>query len=165
MKVAPLKSASTLFLKTVIVLIGAVVLVTCVILFPQMWVGGTRDLPEYTAVLYPGLIGIYATVIPFIFALVQAMKLLRYIDTNIAFSEVSVTALRNIKYCAIAISFFYATAMPLVFVLSDLDDAPGGVVIGLAFVLAPLIIATFAAVLQKLVRSAVAMKSEIDCTV
>ena len=160
-----MKRASTLFLKIVVILIGVVALAICVFSFPQMWQGGAAELPEFTYLLYPGLIGVYATIIPFLFALYQALKLLRYIDRNNAFSVSSIQALRNIKYCAISMSVLYATAMPLVFVMSDLDDAPGGVVFGLAFVLAPLVIATFAAVLQKLVHSAVTMKLEIDLTV
>ena|SRR3989338_3438764 len=165
MKVAPIKRASTLFLKAVIILIGVAALLFWAFSLPNVWYGGAQELPEFTHVLYPGLIGVYATIIPFFLALYQAFALLRYIDRNNAFSDVSVKALRFIKYCAVAMSVLYAACMPLVFILSDLDDAPGGVVIGLAFACAPLIVATFAAVLQKLVQSAVDMKAEHDLTV
>lgn len=165
MKDASIKRASTLVLKAVVIVIGLLVLALAVFFLPQMWVGGPRELPAFTHVLYPALIGLSATVIPFFFALYQTLKLLHYIDKNKAFSELSVQALRNIKYSAIAISILYAMCMPLVAVLSQLDDAPGGVLIGLVIVCAPLIVATFAAVLQKLVQSAVDMKAEHDLTV
>lgn len=165
MKDAPIKRASTFFLKAVIILIGVGVLAACVLLFPQIASVGLRELSEYTHVLYPGLIGFFATVIPFFFALYQALKLLHYIDKNNAFSELSVNALRYIKYCAIAISILYAAGLPLLLVIAELDDAPGLSVIGLAIVIAPLIVATFAAVLQKLVQNAVDMKLENDLTV
>ncbi len=164
MDTAPIKRAPTLFLKAVVVLIGAAVLVLCVFLFPLVYVE-LMKLPELAHLIYPALIGFYATVIPFFFALYQTFKLLHNIDTNNAFSELSVHALRKIKYCAIAMSVLYAMVLPLVVVLSEMDDAPGGVVIGFAIVVAPLVVATFAAVLQKLIQSAVDMKVENDLTV
>ena len=42
---------------------------------------------------------------------------------------------------------------------------PGMIVIGLVLIFACLVIAVFAAVLQKLLRSAIDMKQEIDLTV
>ena len=62
----------------------------------------------------------YVSVIPFFVALYQAFKLLSYIDKNQAFSELSVKALKNIKYCAITISILYVVIMP--FVLSRSGD-------------------------------------------
>ncbi|NOS66802.1 MAG: DUF2975 domain-containing protein [Candidatus Peribacteraceae bacterium] len=160
-----MKRASTLFLKAVILLLGIGVLTMCVFLFPELLSAGIRDVPEFRHVYYPAIIGVFLTTIPFFFALYQAFKLLHYIDKNNAFSELSIQALRYIKYCGIAMSVFYAVGMPFVVVLAELDDAPGAIVIGMAIVVAPLIVATFAAVLQKLVQNAVDMKLENDLTV
>jgi len=159
------KHASTLFLKAVLISIGFIALALCVFSFPNVWVGAAREWPISTYVLYPGLIGIYATIIPFLLALHQAFRLLQYIDTYNPFSEVSINALRNIKFCAVAMSMLYWVGMPLVFAFADYDDAPGGVLIGAALASTPLIIATFAAVLQKLVQSALDMKMENDLTI
>ena len=49
--------------------------------------------------------------------------------------------------------------------MAELDDAPGLGVIALAFVCMPLVIATFAAVLEKLLQNAIDIKSENDLTV
>lgn len=165
MNVPSSKRASTLFLKTVLIFIGCIALALCVFSFPNVWVGTAREWPISTYVLYPGLIGIYATIIPFLLALYQAFRLLQYIDTNNAFSKASINALRNIKFCAVAMSMLYWVGMPLVFAIADYDDAPGGILIGAAFTSAPLVIATFAAVLQKLVQNALDMKIENDLTV
>ena len=62
-------------------------------------------------------------------------------------------------------SMLYWVGMPLVFAMADEDDAPGGVAIGAAFASAPLSIATFAAVLQKLVQNTLDMKMENDLTI
>ncbi|MBO1915489.1 DUF2975 domain-containing protein, partial [Microvirga sp. 3-52] len=92
------------------------------------------------------------SVIPFFVALYQAFKLLSYIDKSQAFSDMSVVALKKIKYCALIISGLYAVILPFVFLVADLDDAPGLVIIGMVPVFASMVIAVFAAVLQRLLQ-------------
>lgn len=159
------KRASTFFLKAVLIVIGSIAIALWVFSFLNVRIGGTQEWPISPYVLYPGLIGVFTTIIPFLLALYEAFRLLQFIDTNNAFSEASIHALRNIKFCAIAMSMLYWTAMPLVFVLADYDDAPGGILMGAAVASAPLVIATFAAVLQKLVQNALDMKREHDLTI
>lgn len=153
----------TLFLKAVVFLAGVPILALCIYGLP--WIA--RDLADHfpARLLYPVLAGMYAAAIPFFLALYQTMKLLSYIDKNIAFSEISVTALKNIKYCAVAISVSYAASMPFWYFMADIDDAPGILVIGLVLMFAPLVIAVFAAVLEKLLKNAIDIKSENDLTV
>ncbi|HLD21410.1 MAG TPA: DUF2975 domain-containing protein, partial [Patescibacteria group bacterium] len=147
-----MKRGSTFFLRGVIFLIGMGVLALCIFWLPR--VIGSFSWGGYD----PILIGLYVSAIPFFIALYQALKLLSYIDMNKAFSELSVQALRNIKYCAIIISALFATGMPYIFYIADQDDAPGVVAIGLVIIFASMVIATFAAVLQKLVQNAVDIK-------
>jgi hypothetical protein len=59
----------------------------------------------------------------------------------------------------------YATIMPFIVDFVDKDDAPGATALGLVIILASIVIATFAAVLQKLLQDALDMKSENDLTV
>ncbi len=153
----------TLFLKAVVILAGAPILAMCLFGLPWLANDLADHFPAY--LLYPVLIGMYAAAIPFFFALYQALKLLGYIDQNTAFSELSVTALRNIKRCAITISGLYAASMPLWYLMADRDDAPGILVIGLVLTFAPVVIAVFAAVLEKLLESAIDIKTENDLTV
>ena len=101
---------------------------------------------------------------PFYFALYQAFKLLRYIDKNTAFSELSVKALKNIKYCAITISGLYVLGLPLFHFIAKKVDPPI-VLMGLIIIFASLVIAVFAAVLQRLLQEAINIKSENDLTV
>jgi hypothetical protein len=162
---APLKHASTLFLKTVLVLLGAAVLALAGFTFPHVWRGAPAAWPTLAGTLYPAIVAVYATVVPFLVALLQAFRLLRAIDRNDAFSASSEKALGAIAYCALAMTALYACAMPFVFALADSDDAPGAVLIGAAIACAPLIVATFAAVLKKLVRSAIDLKTENDLTI
>jgi hypothetical protein len=150
----------------IIVLIGAAALAAWAFSFPHIWFVDQAQWPKILQnVFYPGITGIYASVIPFVFALFQAFTLLQYVDANTAFSESSIVALSKIKYSAIAISALFALAMPLMYVFAELDDAPGVIVIWFAIICAPLIVATLISVVQKLVRSAIDMKLENDLTV
>ena len=49
--------------------------------------------------------------------------------------------------------------------MGDMDDAPGIVMIGLIIIFACMVIAVFAAVLQKLLKNAIAIKQENDYTI
>ena len=153
-----MKKGSTIFLKLVISLIGIAVLALCFLFTSEV-------IKTEGALFLPILIIMYVTAIPFFLALYQALRLLGNIDRNMAFSELSVKALRNIKYCAITISALYAAGMPFLVSVADKDDAPGAVGFGLIFILASIVVATFAAVLQRLVRNGLDMKSENDLTV
>jgi hypothetical protein len=157
-----LKHGSTIFLKLVIVLIGLAVLAVCVFLIPAIAKELTEDDPATS--VYLAIVGVVSA-IPFFFALYQAIRLLTFIDKNEAFSDLSVNALKRIKYSAISMSVIYATGMPFLFQIADADDAPGLVLLGMVIVAAPLVIAVFAAVLQKLVENAIEIKSENDLTV
>ena len=107
----------------------------------------------------------YATVIPFYFALYQAFKLVSYIDKSNAFSKLSVRALKKIKYCAVTISILYVVGMPLFYLVAERDDAPGIIILGMLLIFASMVIAVFAAVLQRLLKDAIDIKSENDLTV
>lgn len=55
--------------------------------------------------------------------------------------------------------------MPLIYEMAQEADAPGLIVLGLVMTCAPIVIAVFAAVLQKLLKNAIEIKSENDLTV
>ncbi|AEH49500.1 DUF2975 domain-containing protein [Parageobacillus thermoglucosidasius] len=158
-----MKQGSTLFLKIAVFIIGTPVLALCIFGLP--WLANNPVNPDYAHILYPILIIMYVSVIPFFVALYQAFKLLSYIDKNKAFSEISVKALNKIKYCAITISGLYVVGMPFFYILAELDDAPGIILIGLVVIFASMVIAVFAAVLQRLLQEAIDIKSENDLTV
>ncbi|WP_010651532.1 DUF2975 domain-containing protein [Oceanobacillus massiliensis] len=158
-----MERGSTLFLKIAVILIGVPVLALGI--FGLYWFVNHPANPDYAPILYPILIGIYVTIIPFFTALYQAFKLLSYIDKNQAFSNLSVKALKNIKFCAVSITGLYVLMMPFVFLVAEMDDAPGLILISLIPPFASLVIAIFAAVLQRLLQEAIHIKSENDLTV
>jgi hypothetical protein len=126
---------------------------------------GIRNMSYFERLVSPLVLMMYIAAIPFYIALFQAWKLLSYIDKNTAFSEASVKALGNIKHCAFTISILYIAALPQFYILAEADDAPGVIVIGLIFVGASFTVAIFAALLQKLLKNVLDLKSENDLTV
>jgi hypothetical protein len=154
-----MKKGSTLFLKGVIYAIGLGVLILCIFVFPRII--GEFQIGGYD----PILIGMYVPAIPFFIALYQSLKLLGYIDGNNTFSELSVQSLRKIKYCGVAISTLYILGMPYIFYVADKDDAPGVVGIACIIIFASFVIGTFAAVLEKLLKNVLEIKSENELTV
>ncbi|WP_060679546.1 DUF2975 domain-containing protein [Virgibacillus halodenitrificans] len=155
----------TLFLKTTIILMGLPVLALCVFAVPGIANFAVELYPDMAYLKYLIFLVMYSAAIPFYIALYQAYKLLSYIDKSKAFSQFSVTALKKIKYCAITISSIYVVGMPLFYLIGEKDDAPGVILIGMILIFASFVIAVFAAVLQKLLRNAIEIKTENDLTV
>ncbi len=155
----------TLFLKLAVILMGFPVLALCIFLVPELGNIAAKLLPEFAYIKYPVFIAFYASAIPFYFALYQAINLLSYIDKNEAFSELSVKALRKIKYCAVTITSLHVLVLPLFYLFAEKDDAPGVIFVGLVVPFASMVVAVFAAVLQKLLKNAIDIKSENDLTV
>jgi hypothetical protein len=160
-----MKRGTTLFLKIADILIGIPVLALCIFLVPEIGNVAAKLLPEFVSIKYLVSIVFYASAIPFYFALYQAFKLLRYIDKNKAFSQISVKALKKIKHCAITISILHVLVLPLFYLFAEKDDAPGVIFVGLVVPFASMVIAVFAAVLQKLLKEAIDIKSDNDLTV
>ncbi|GAB6443366.1 hypothetical protein CON36_35080 [Bacillus cereus] len=159
-----MKMVTTLFLKISVILIGIPVLALCVFLVPELADEVTGFLGIHY-IKYIIFILLYGGTLPFYFALYQAFKLLSYIDKNIAFSELSVRTLMRIKYCAISICSLHVLGLPLYYLVADKDDAPGLIFVGMLIPFASLVIAVFAAVLQRVLEEAINIKSENDLTV
>lgn len=160
-----IKKGSTLFLKIVLCFIALAVLAICIFGLPAFTRGLVTEWPQVYPLREPILAGLYVITIPFFMCLYQAFRLLNYIDKNSAFSIESIMALRYIKYSASIMSGLCMLGMPVVFMVAELDDAPGLVIVGFLAACSPIVIAVFAAVLQKLLQNAIDLKSETELTV
>lgn len=158
-----MKRGTIISLKLAIFVIGIIMLGLCVIWLPWMAKNAAEMNPEYAYLRLPVLVGMYITAIPFFVALYQSLKLLRYIESGNAFSELVVISLKHIKHCAMGIIILYIIGF--FFLVSQSALHPGIAIIGLAIIFGAFIIAVFAAVLQELLRNALEMKSENDLTV
>ena len=74
-------------------------------------------------------------------------------------------ALRTIKYCAIAIIGFVAVSVIFIMFQADEDDRPAGVFMRILIAFPSIVIATAAAVFERILQNAVDIKSENDLTV
>ena len=97
-------------------------------------------------------------------ALYQAFKVVGYAGQNKVFSQAAVKALRTIKYCAIALIGFVAVG-EIFIMFGNSDDRAGGVFMGVLITFGSIVIATAAALFERILQDDVDIKSENDLTV
>ena len=132
--------------------------------FPQTE-GRAANLDIISIYADPLIIYGYIASIPFFIALYQAFTLLSYVDANSVFSQRAVNAVRNIKYCAITIGGFIVLGVLYIMLFANGDDPAGPTALGIVTTFASLVIATAAALFERLLQNAVDIKSENDLTV
>src|SRR6185503_1701580 len=159
-----MKRGSTIFLQVVIVLIGIGVL-AALLWEPQV---EGRNVHATQFEIYfkdPFLAYIYLAFVPFFVGLYQAFKIVGYARRNELSSHPSVRAVRTIKYCALTTATFILGAEVYLFIfIRGKDDIAGGVAMGAFIILVSAIIATAAAVFERILQNAVDIKSENDLT-
>ena len=159
-----MKKSSTIFLQVVIVLIGIGALA---LLLWEPQIEG-RNVHATNFEIYfkdPFLALVYIGSIPFFAALYQAFKVLGYAGQNKIFSQAAVKALRTIKYCALAIIGFVVVEEIFIMLNRGSDDLAGGVFMGILITFGSIVIATAAAMFERILQNAVDIKSENDLTV
>ena len=154
-----MKQSSTIFLQVVIVLIGIVTLAV-MIRFP-LTEGRATNLDLFSIYSDPLILYAYAASIPFFIALYKAFKLLGYIGQNKAFSLHSLRALRSIKSCAIVLSILIVMAGLYIRIFHNKDDDPAGfIAMCIVTTLVSLVVATAAAVFEKILQNGMDIISE-----
>jgi hypothetical protein len=161
-----MKRSSTMFLQTVIVLIGIGAL--ALLLWEPRIEGRNVNATNFEIYFKdPFLALVYAGSIPFFIAIYTAFRVLGYAGQNKVFTPEAVKALRIIKYCALAIIGFVVVEELFIILTSNLDsDNPGApFFIGILITFGSIVIATAAAMFERILQSAVELKSENDLTV
>ncbi len=113
----------------------------------------------------PFLAYAYTASMAFFLALQQAFKVLGYVRQNQTLSQATVNALRTIKYCAWAIICFVAGGVLFILIFGDKEDRPAGLFMSMLITFASIVIATVAAMFERILQNAVDIKSENDLTV
>lgn len=152
----------TLFLKLALAVIGLIVIALGIIVVPFLVDGTTRIMHGLSFVMGGGLLVTCGCVLN---AVVQAYTLLQRIDQNTAFSMKSVTALKRIKWSAYLVALMFLAMLPLAYWWTDATDAPGILLMSCIILAAATVIGVFASILQKLVTSALAFKTENELTI
>lgn len=159
-----MKRISIVFLQAVIVLIGIVAL-AMLIWFP-LTEGRSTNLNLVNIYLDPFILYGYAASIAFFVALYKAFKLLGYIGQNKVFSLSAVKTLQSIKYCALILSILILMAGLYIRVFHNKEDDPAGfLAICMVTIFIAIVVATAAAIFEKLLQNAIDMKSENDLTI
>ena len=158
-----MKRSSTIFLQIVIVLIGIGALA---LMLWEPHIEGRNAHATLFEIYFkdPFLAYVYIASIPFFAALYQAFKVLGYAGQNKVFSQAAVRSLRTIRFCALAIIGFVAVGEVFI-MLSNSDDRAGGVFMGILITFGSIVIATAAAMFERILQNAVDIKSENDLTV
>ncbi|QQL48261.1 DUF2975 domain-containing protein [Mucilaginibacter ginkgonis] len=159
-----MKRISTVFLQGVLVLIGVITL-TILIVFPTRE-GRAADLDLFHIYADPFILFVYASSSAFFTGLYKAFKLLGYIGRNRVFSTDAVLALRSIKLCSLALAgCILLTAVFIRIFHAKGDDPAGFMMLCMTTAFATIVVATAAAVFEKVLQSAIDIKSENDLTI
>lgn len=159
-----MKRGSTIFLQIVVVLIGLGVL-ALLLWEPHIEGRNTNATPFEIYFKDPFLAYVYTASIAFFMALYQAVRVLGYVRQNKTFSPATVKALRTIKYCGMTMIGFVAIGVVIILWFGEGEDRPAGIFMSLLATLASIIIATAAAVFERISQNAVDLKTENDLTV
>ena len=161
-----MKRSSTIFLQIVIVLVGISALALL------LWEPQIEDVNAHATnfEIYfkdPFLALVYIGSIPFFVALYQAFKVLGYAGQNKIFSQAAVRALGTIKYCALAIIGFVVVEEIWILLMNNGDsDNPGApIFMGVLIMFPSIVVATAAAMFERILQNAVELKFENDLTV
>lgn len=159
-----MKRTSIIFLQAVIVLISIVAL--AILIRVPLTEGRATNLDLFSIYFDPFILYGYAASIPFFVALYKAFKLLGYIRQNKVFSSDSVKTLKGIKYCAIILGILIATAGLYIKIFHNKEDDPAGfLAICIVTIFVSIIVATAAAIFEKILQNAIDMKSENELTI
>lgn len=155
---------SVVFLQLVILLIGLIT-ITFLIWAPLIE-GRATNLNLFRIYTDPFILLAYTGSITFFIALYQAFKLLSYIGQNKVFSFSAVQTLKIIKYCAIILGGFIFFSGLYIRIFHNKEDDPAGfVAICIVTTFSSFVVATAAAIFEKLLQNAVDIKTENDLTV
>ncbi|GGG93769.1 putative membrane protein YoaS [Parapedobacter pyrenivorans] len=159
-----MKSISIVFLQAATVLIGMVAL-AILIWFP-FTEGRSTNLDVFSIYADPFILYGYAASIAFFVALYNAFKLLGCIGQNKVFSSNAVRRLKNIKRCAIILGVLIVLAGLFIKLSHHQEDDPAGfLAMCIVVTFVSIVVATAAAIFEKILQNAVDMKSENDLTI
>lgn len=147
-----MNSSSALFLQVLIVLLG---IGTLGLMLWEPHLEG-RNAHATTFEIYfkdPFLAYVYVGSIPFFVALHRAFGLFGHVRRTGTFSQVTLNALRTIRYCAMVMIGFVAGAVIFILRFGDGEDRPPGVFMCLLVTVAASVIAIAAAMFARNLRN------------
>jgi hypothetical protein len=161
-----IEKGSTLFLKLTLMVMGAAALALLIFALPELYEGALRGFPYAQNAILVIVFTLYVFSIAYYVVLWQAWKILVLIDKNKGFSTETLKSLSKIKWASISATLILMIGfVPFLFPIAEIDDAPGLLLYGFIFACIPLVVAVFAAILEKLFQNAMELKSENELTI
>ncbi|WP_332645873.1 DUF2975 domain-containing protein [Lysinibacillus sp. 54212] len=142
-----MQKVSSAILISVIVLIDTIVLLLCIFALPSVAQETALIHPEVAYLQYPILLGMYATALPFFYAIYETVIMIGVAQRKSIFSSRIIEGLNYIKYCAFVIIALYVIG---VFILDYANALPPIVaVMGFAILIVTMLVAAGAAFIKK----------------
>lgn len=128
--------------------------------------GRAANLSLFSIYFDPLIMYGYAISVAFFVGLYKTFRLLGYIGQNKVFSSEAVRALRSIRYCAIVLSIAIVSAGIYIMISHNKEDDPAGFfAICIITTFISIVVATAAAIFEKILQNALDIKSENDFTI
>ncbi|MEK4700219.1 DUF2975 domain-containing protein [Solibacillus sp. FSL R7-0668] len=132
--------------------LGCFVLFLCVTVLPAVARETVTANPEVAYLHYPILLGMYATAVPFFYALVETVLMIRAVEQQSIFSSRILQGLNHIKYCAFVIITLYICGF---FVLDSANALPPIIaVMGVIIIIVTTLVAAGASFIKQQLRIA-----------
>ncbi len=157
------KNSMVNWLRILLVIAVFIVLALCIFVIPSLGNEAAISNPEYAYLKIPVMVFIYFTALPFLTVLLLANNICGEIMKDNSFSDKNVTLLIEISILAFSEVALYLIGAIVLFFLNALH--PGILIIILLIIFIASAVSIFAAVLSRLVKKAVIIKSENDLTV
>jgi len=159
-----MKRTSILFLQAAVVLLAIAALALLIRL--PLTEGRAANLDLFRIYTDPLILYGYTASIAFFVALYKAFRLLGYIGQNQVFSAHAVNALKSIKHCAIILGILILLAGAYIRLFHSKEDDPAGfIALCILTTFLSAVVATAAAIFQRLLQNAIDLKSENDLTI
>lgn len=140
----------------------------CTILVPEIGREEKAANPN-AGPFWPFLLNTWVLSIPIFIALYESLKILAHVDQNTTFTKLTIRSVQKIKMCAVIFgSMIIASGMTILIIGQKMDpseDFAPIVTITFIFTFMASVVATFANVIEKVLKEALDMKSENELTI
>lgn len=143
-----MQKINSTILSSVTILIGTIILLLCVFVLPKVAQETVLIHPEVTYLKYPVLLGMYATALPFFYAIYETLIMIQIIEYQSINPSRIVQGLNRIKYSAFVIIVFYVLG---IFILDYANALPPIIaVMGFGILLVTIIVAAGASFIKNI---------------
>ena len=147
-----MKKLNAYVLSGLLIFIGFIIFLMCAFVLPSIAGDVVRHSPEVAHLQYPILLGMYATAIPFFYAIYATIGIIFTVVRESIYAEQIQHYLKQISYCAVTIISLYIVG----FTILDVSNAlpPIVAVLGINIIVVSSIVATAALFIRNVLTGA-----------